>query len=227
MRGSAKRSNTPAMATFTAEDMSGAASRTASLFANASHLALQYAPTFPATAPAASSCSRHRLSSHRSPGFGRAFEASIVASKSAASGVGSSRRDTYLSSFQRPDNTSPVPFRRFFSFDELEAETDEDSPASEPENAEVSSGSRPEARGGETTRRRDRDPTRVATRAFAPRAIDVTEWARDARYPLPRGADEVETRAIAGGVIAPRAAIIVSSDVADPKVPLRVYPARG
>jgi hypothetical protein len=69
-----------------------------------------------------------------------------------------------------------VPFRGFFSFS-VEAEEDEDSPASEPDVAGVSS-EPSEARGGETTRRRD--PTRVATRAFAPRAIDVTEWARDA-----------------------------------------------
>jgi hypothetical protein len=118
-----------------------------------------------------------------------------------------------------------VPFRGFFSFSsEAEAEDEDDAPASEPDVAGVPS-EPSEARRGETTRRRD--PARVDTRAFAPRAIDVIEWARDARYPLPRGADEVETRAIAGGVIAPRAAIIVSSDVADPKVPLRVYPARG
>jgi hypothetical protein len=130
-----------------------------------------------------------------------------------------------LSSFHSPESISPVPFRGFFSFSsEAEAEDEDDAPASEPDVTGVPS-EPSEARRGETTRRRD--PARVDTRAFAPRAIDVIEWARDARYPLPRGADEVETRAVAGGAIAPRAASIVPSDVAAPEVPLRVYPARG
>ena len=52
-------------------------------------------------------------------------------------------------------------------------------------------------------------------------------WYPTISFVLVKAPVQPETRAVAGGAIAPRAASIVPSDVAAPEVPLRVYPARG
>ena len=107
-------STTPAIATFTALDINGAASRTASDSINALDRALQYSPTAPGIAFTA----RSRISSlsavHVSPGSGRRLASSSADNNATASIDVSSRRGLYFTSFHKPFKMSPVGFRLFF-----------------------------------------------------------------------------------------------------------------